>query len=188
MMQNKDQVSHYWGETAIRIDVHLARVNLNQHDICRSQTYIHQPFSRILQNVNGFTLPESTVLHHPTPSRTVSQGGYMLLPPSLHSHCAVVLSHNGIAEVLRLTEGMQLSTFNLDQQVYNERSSTDTDETSMTGQPCQLNHQKHIPCPVRSPFPSIFIVNFSRHFLSKEPLRMMNSSLDSYQLSMAKHY
>ena len=138
--------------------------------------------------MNGFALLESTVLHRPTPSKMISQGGYTLLPPSLHSQCAVVLFHNGIAEVLRLTDGMQLSTFNLDQQVYNERSSTDTDGTSTIGQPCWLNHQKHIPCHVRSPFPSIFIFNFSRHFLSKEPLRMMNSSLDSYQLSMAKHY
>ena len=150
MMQNEDQVSHYPGETAIQIDVHPARVNLNQHDICRSRTYIHQPFPRILQNVNGFALLESTVLHRPTPSKMISQGGYTLLPPSLHSQCAVVLSHNGIAKVLRLTKGMQLSTFNLDQQVYNERSSTNTDETSTTEQPCRLNHQKHHPRPIRS--------------------------------------
>ena len=38
----------------------------------------------------------------------------------------VINSHNGIAKVLRLTKGKQLSTFNLDHHVYNERSSIDT--------------------------------------------------------------
>jgi hypothetical protein len=37
-------------------------------------------------------------------SRMFPYGGYMLLSPSLHSQCAVVLSHNGIAEVLGLLE------------------------------------------------------------------------------------
>jgi hypothetical protein len=31
-----------------------------------------------------------------------------------HSQCTVVFSYNAIADVFRLTEGMQLSTFNLD--------------------------------------------------------------------------
>jgi hypothetical protein len=65
-MQRSDQVSHYPGEMTIRIDVHPARVNLNQHDICSSQTYIYQPFPRILQSMNGLAPPESTVLHRPT--------------------------------------------------------------------------------------------------------------------------
>ena len=44
----------------------------------------------------------STSLHHS--SMMDSQDVYMLLSPSLHSQCVVVLSHNGIAEVLGLLE------------------------------------------------------------------------------------
>jgi hypothetical protein len=39
--------------------------------------------TRILQNVNRSALPESMVHNHPAPSRTDSQGRYMLLSPSL---------------------------------------------------------------------------------------------------------
>jgi len=39
-------------------------------------------FTRILQNVNRSTLPESTVLHLPAPLLVDSQDGYTLLSPS----------------------------------------------------------------------------------------------------------
>jgi hypothetical protein len=70
-------------------------------------------------------LPENTILHCPTTNLDASIhlrfiGWVHAILAISHSQCAVVFSHNGIAEVLRLTESMQLSTFNLDQQVYNQ--------------------------------------------------------------------
>jgi hypothetical protein len=81
----------------------------------------------------------------------------MLLSPSLHSQCAVVLSHNGIAKVLGLPEYVASTTKSRLTQVYNEWSSIDTDRTKTIRQPCRLNHQRHIPRPVQSPFSSIHI-------------------------------
>ena len=55
-------------------------------------------------------LPESTVLHLLAPLLVDSQDMYTLLSPSLHSQCAVSLSHNGIAEVLGLPEYVASTT------------------------------------------------------------------------------
>jgi hypothetical protein len=81
-------------------------------------------------------------------------------PAISHSQCVVVFSRNGIAQVFGLS-GYVVSTAKSQlKQVYNGRSLIDTEGASTTRQPCRLNHQKHIPCPVRSPFPSIFIFHF----------------------------
>jgi hypothetical protein len=67
-------------------------------------------FTRILQNVNGFVLPDSTVLHHLRHSLMDSQDVYTLLSPFIYSQCAIVLSRNGIAEVLGLPEYVASTT------------------------------------------------------------------------------
>jgi hypothetical protein len=56
----------------------------------------------------------------------------MLLSPSLHSQCAVVLSHNGIAEVLGLAEFVVNTTSHNHKRAYNDRSSIGTSRISMT--------------------------------------------------------
>jgi hypothetical protein len=152
MMQTSDQVSHYPGETAIRIDVHSVGVNLNQHDICRSQTYIYQPFPRILQNMNGFASPESTVLHRPIlpySSRVGTRYSRHLSTPNAQLSFHIM----EWPEVLRLTEGMQLSTFNLDQQVYNRMVLNrhrwdDAHQATPAGLPT-----RHISCSVPGHYP-----------------------------------
>ena len=67
-----------------------------------------------------------------------------------HSQCAVVLSHNEIAEILDLLEYVASTARSRTRQVYNERSSIDTDGTSTTRQPYRLNHQRQFPGPVWS--------------------------------------
>jgi hypothetical protein len=71
----------------------------------------------ILQNVNGAPL-ENTVLYLPAPTQRFHRMG-TLLSPSLHSQCAVVLSHNGIAEVLGLPEYVASTAKSQLTQVYN---------------------------------------------------------------------
>ena len=66
--------------------------------------------TRVPQNMNGFTLPESIVLHLPTPLLADSQDVYTLLSSSLHSQCVVGLSHNGIAELLGLLDYVASTT------------------------------------------------------------------------------
>ena len=87
------------------------RVNLAQLGFLYHTTYaglgsvpnLHiSTLARILQNLKA--LPESTVLHLPKPLLVDSQDVYTLLSPSLHSKCAIGLSHNGIAEVSGLPE------------------------------------------------------------------------------------
>ena len=69
-MMNSELSLHNRGATTIQTDYNPAG-DSQPHDICRSQTYIYQPFPRILQNMNGFAPPESTVVHRPTLSQTV---------------------------------------------------------------------------------------------------------------------
>ena len=66
--------------------------------------------TQILQNINWTVLPENIVLHLPASSQMDPQDGYTLLSPSLHTQCAVVLSHNGIAKVLGLPEYVASTT------------------------------------------------------------------------------
>jgi hypothetical protein len=124
------------------------------HDICRPRsgpepTYINLHSDP--QNMNGFVRPESTVLHLPTPLLVDSQDVYRLLLPSLYSQCVVGLSHNGIAEVLDLPKYVASTTSHDHKRPFNDRSLIDIDGTRTTRQPCQLNHQRHNPCLVRSP-------------------------------------
>ena len=82
--------------------------------------------TQILQNMNGFTPPKSIVLNLPTLLLVDSQDVYTLLSPSLHSQCAVVLSHNGIAKVLGLPDYVANTTKSWTQQAYNERALINT--------------------------------------------------------------
>jgi hypothetical protein len=98
-------------------------------------------FTRILQNMTGSSATESTVHLQFSPWPR----GYTLLSPSLHSQCAVGRSHDGLAEVLGLSEhavSCKVST----KQAYNERSLTDTvgDTTSGLLSRCKSTDRSQI--------------------------------------------
>ena len=71
-------------QTTIHID--LAKLGFPYHTTYAGlgpDPYLHiSTLTQILQNVNGFALPESTVLHLPAPLLVDSQDVYMLLSQS----------------------------------------------------------------------------------------------------------
>ena len=74
--------------------------------------------------------PVYATLDHSTPPPYATPGGFIgCVHATLtisHARCAVVFSHNGIAEVSGITEYVASTTKSRPQQAYNERSLIDT--------------------------------------------------------------
>jgi hypothetical protein len=108
----------------------LAGVSL-PHDICRFRsrpvpTYIDPhsdpPIREPVQRYPRASIPPHGIVQ----AWRIHKHGYTILPPSLHSQCAVIVSHIRIAQMLGLPEYVASTASHDHRQLYNDRSLIDT--------------------------------------------------------------
>jgi hypothetical protein len=107
----------------------LAGVSL-PHDVCKSRpgpmlAYINPhsdpPLWESDQRYPRASIPPLGIVQ----AWCIHKHGYIILSPSLHSQCAVVVSHKGLAKVLGLPEYVANTTSHDHRQLYNDRSLID---------------------------------------------------------------
>jgi hypothetical protein len=99
-----------------------ARVSL-PHDICRSRPRPEPAY------INPHLDPpiQESVQRYPRASIwRIHKHRYTILPPSLHSQCAVIVSLKGLAKVLGLPEYVASTASHDHRQLYNDRSLINT--------------------------------------------------------------
>jgi hypothetical protein len=101
------------------------------HDICRFRsgpvpTYIDPhsdlPIQEPVQRYPRASIPPLGIVQ----VWRIHKHGYTILPPSLHSQCAVIVSHTRIAQMLGLPEYVASTASHDHRQLYNDRSLIDT--------------------------------------------------------------